>query len=98
MDREKRKGTITIPDNLQEMLNEVQRQSLPGIKCLGWEPRFLRKPLFMAPELVMYNSNDGRSGILDENGRLIIKTNIRVREQESHTQTPPPLNNLYYYW
>jgi len=97
MDREKRKGDIPIPDNLEEMLNKVQWQSLPGIECLGWEPRFLRKPLFMKPVLVMYNSNDGRIGILDEDGRLIIQTNIKVREQENQTHTSPPLNNLYYY-
>ena len=98
MYREKRKGNISIPENLQEILSEEQRQSLPGIKCLGWEPRFLRKPLFMAPVLVMYNANDGRTGILDEDGRLIIQTKIKVREQESQTRTLPPLNNLYYYW
>jgi hypothetical protein len=97
MDREKRKGDISIPENLQEMLSKEQQQSLPGIKCLGWEPRFLRKQLFMVPVLVMYNANDGRIGILDENGRLIIQTNIKVREHESQTQTPSPLNNLYYY-
>jgi hypothetical protein len=97
MDREKRKGAITIPDNLQEMLNEVQRRALPGIECLGWEPRFLRRPLFMAPVLVMHNFNDGRIGILDEDGRIIIQTNIKVREQENQTQTSPPLNNLHYY-
>jgi hypothetical protein len=97
MNREKRKSNISIPENLQEMLNKTQRQALPGIECLGWEPRFLRKPLFMAPVLVMYNATDGRIGILDEDGRIRIQTNIKVREQESHTQTPPPLNNLHYY-
>ena len=95
VDREKRKGDISIPPNLEEMLNEVQRQALPGIKYLGWEPRFLRKPMFQAPELVMQNSSDGRTGILDVDGRIRIQ-NIKVREQESPTQTPPP-SNIYFY-
>ena len=95
MDREKRKGDISIPPNLEEMLNEAQRQALPGIKYLGWEPRFLRKPMFQAPELVMQNSSDGRTGILDADGRIRIQ-NIKVREQESPTQTPPP-SNIYFY-
>ena len=69
MDREKRKSDTSIPENLEEMLNEVQQQALPGIKYLGWEPRFLRKPMFQAPELVIQNSSDGRTGILDVDGQ-----------------------------
>ena len=95
MDKEKRKGDISIPPNLEDMLNEVQRQALPGIKYLGWEPRFLRKPMFQAPELVIQNSSDGRTGILDVDGRIRIQ-NINVREQESTTQTPT-LSSIYYY-
>ena len=95
MDRGKRKSDISIPPNLEEMLNEAQRQALPGIKYLGWEPRFLRKPMFQAPELVMQNASDGRTGILDVDGRIRIQ-NIKVREQEGETQTPPP-SNIYLY-
>ena len=95
MVREKRKGDISMPPNLEEMLNEAQRQALPGIKYLGWEPRFLRKPLFQAPELVMQNSSDGRTGILDVDGRIRMQ-NFTVREQESQTQTPPQ-SNIYFY-
>lgn len=95
MDREKRKSDIPIPPNLEEMLNEAQQQALPGIKYLGWEPRFLRKPMFQAPELVIQNSSDGRTGILDVDGRIRIQ-NIKVRKQESETQAPPP-NNIYLY-
>jgi len=95
MDREKRKADISIQENLKEMLNDAQRQALPGIEFLGWEPRFLRKELFKAPVLVMYNSNDGSIGIMDEDGSIRIQDNIKVREQER--QTPPPPNNLHYF-
>ena len=81
MDREKRKSDTSIPENLEEMLNEVQQQALPGIKYLGWEPRFLRKPMFQAPELVIQNSSDGRTGILDADGSIRIQ-NIKMREHE----------------
>ena len=96
MDRGKRKGVISIPPNLEEMLNEVQRQALPGIEYSGWKPLFLRKPLFKTSALVVRNSNDGRIGVMDEDGRFRMQTNIKVREQESQTQTPPP-SNLFYY-
>lgn len=81
MDREKRKSDTAIPANLEEILNEVQQQALPGIKYLGWEPRFLRKPMFQAPEIVIHNSSDGRTGILDVDGSIRIK-NINIREHE----------------
>jgi len=79
--REKRKSDTSIPANLEEMLNEAQQQALPGIKYLGWELRFLRKPMFQTPELVMQNSSDGRTGILDVDGRIRIQ-NIKMRQHE----------------
>ena len=81
MDREKRKSDTCIPANLEGMLNEVQQRALPGIKYLGWEPRFLRKPMFQAPELVVQNTSDGRTGILDVDGKIRIQ-NIKMRKHE----------------
>ena len=81
MDDDRRKSNSSIPENLKEILNEVQQQALPGIKYLGWEPWFLRKPMFQAPELVMQNSSDGRTGILGADGRIRIQS-IKMREHE----------------
>ena len=78
MDDDRRKGNSSIPENLKEILDEAQQQALPGIKYLGWELRFLRKPMFQAPELVIKNSSDGRTGILDVDGRIKIQ-NIEIR-------------------
>jgi hypothetical protein len=89
VDREKRKGDISTPENLKEMLNEAQRQAIPGIEYAGWELRFLRKPLFQTQALVLLNSIDGRIGIMDEHGRIRIQANIKVREQEFQIQAPP---------
>ena len=98
MDSEKRKGGTSIPHNLEEILNKAQRKTLPGIKFLGWGPQFLRKPLFKAPVLILRNLNDGRTGIMDDDGRLIVQDDIEAREDENDTQTllPSP-KNLYYY-
>lgn len=79
MDREKRKGSIPIPDNLEELLNKAQLQALSGLKYSGWELRYLRKPLFQEPMPVMHNTNDGRIGILDHVGILRIETHIKDR-------------------
>ena len=96
MDREKRNGNTPIPENLAEMLSETQRQAIPGIEYLGWEPRFLRQQMFLPPTLVMRNSNDGKIGIMDEDGRFRIQDNIKVREQESEIQNPPPKDLNYF--
>ena len=81
MDNDKRKGNSSIPENLKEILNEAQQMALPGIKYLGWEPLFLRKPMFQASELVIQNPGDGRTGILDVDGSIRIQ-NIKMREHE----------------
>ena len=96
MDREKRNGNTPIPENLMEMLGEAQRLALPGIVCLGWEPRFLRQQMFQQPTLVMRNSSDGKIGIMDEDGRFRIQDDIKVREQESEVHNPQP-NDLHYF-
>ena len=81
MDRERRKGGVPIPENLIEILTEAQWQALSGIKYSGWELRFLRKPVFQAPQLVIQNSDDGRTGILDVDGKIRIQ-NIKIRKPE----------------
>ena len=95
MDQEKRKSNVSSPPNLEELLNEAQQQVLPGIKYSGWEPLFLRKKMFQTPELIMKNSSDSRTGILDVGGRIRTQ-DIKVREQESETKTQPP-SNIYLY-
>ena len=92
--RERRGGTVPIPDNLREILNEVQWQALSGIKYSGWELRFLRRPLFQEPVLVVRNPNDGRIGVLDSDGSIKIQPDIKVGERGIETHTPPSNNPL----
>ena len=96
MDKEKRNGNTPIPENLMEMLSEAQRQALPGIAYLGWETQFLRQQMFQPPTLVMRNPNDGKIGLMDEDGRFRIQENIKVRKQESEIQNPPPKDLNYF--
>jgi len=82
VDRERRKGIVPIPDNLNEMLNTPQRQALSGIEYTGWALRFLRRPLFQDPVLVVQNLNDGKIGVLDTDGTVKMQPAVKVREQE----------------
>jgi hypothetical protein len=92
--RERRGGNTPIPDNLKEILNEVQWRALSGIKYSGWELRFLRRPLFQEPVLVVHNPNDGRIGVLDSDGSIKIQPDIKVSERGMQTHTPPSNNPL----
>ena len=80
MDRERRKGDILNPDNLEELLNKNQLQALSGMKHTEWELRFVRRPLFQEPVPIVLNIKDGSIGILDKDGSIRIQTDIKVRE------------------
>jgi len=94
MDREKRKDSVPIPENFEELLNKAQLQALPGMKHAGWEVQFLRTPLFQEPVLVVKNSKDGRIGILDKDGVIKIQADLKVREPVTLTEDTQPCNPL----
>jgi hypothetical protein len=76
------------------VLSEAQRRALPGIELSGWKVRFLRRPLFQEPELVIYNPVDHRAGLLGSDGRIRVEASIRVREQDTHVFMPEPDEEL----
>jgi len=78
--REKRKGDKPIPDDIQSYLNEEQLSALEKIEGFGWTLRFIRRPLFQTPTAVVINSSGNSIGVLEEDGRLNIETDIVIRE------------------
>ena len=94
MDNDKRVGKAPISDNLDEILNAAQRQALSGLEYTGWKPRFLRRPLFQEPELVMQNTTLGKTGILNKDGSIEILPGRMVREQDIRATIPPPNDPL----
>jgi hypothetical protein len=88
--QEKRKGNTPLPDNLEAVLSEAQRRALPGLEVSGWKPRFLRRPLFQEPELVIYNPVDHRAGVLGVDGVIRVQASIPMREQDAHAFMPDP--------
>jgi hypothetical protein len=88
---ERRCGTEPIPTNLDEMLSEAQRKSLPGIEYSGWELCFFRKRLFFDPEIVMRNRNDNRLCIFEYDGSIRVEADFKIREEDDRTR--PTLSN-----
>lgn len=80
MDKEKRTGIKPIPDDLKEVLNEVQWRALPGIVYSGWELRFFRRALFQEPVLVVHNTKDDRLGVLEKDGSINVQPEIKIRD------------------
>lgn len=80
MNNDKRKGENPIPDDVKDHLNDAQQAELQTIQGFGWSLKFIRRPLFQE-RVVVVTSPDGSSiGILEEDGRLNLESNIAVRD------------------
>ena len=80
MDSDKRNITDSVPDDLEELLNEAQKRTLRGINHFGWELHFVRRPLFQNPVPVLINREGNKFVILEENGSINETTEIDSRE------------------
>ena len=80
MDSEKRKGVKPVPDRLDDVLNEMQMRALHQLERFGWQLRFVRKPLFQEPVAVVFSAEGDKIGILEEDGRINMEPDIKVRE------------------
>ena len=78
MYEDKRKGSKAIPSNVKKYLNESQQVELRTIEGFGWDIKFIRRPLFQEP-VVMVMSPDGNSiGTLEEDGQLNLDADINI--------------------
>jgi hypothetical protein len=80
MDQDKRKGEEPVPHNAIEMLNEMQVLALRQIEGFGWRLQFIRRPLFQDPVPVVVDSYGKKIGVLEEDGRINMEPDIKVRE------------------
>lgn len=80
MDKEKRTGLKPIPDDLKEVLNKAQWQTLKGTEYSDWVLKFVRGPLSHEPVVVMHNTQDNRIGVLEKDGSINMRPNIKIRD------------------
>ncbi|MGB5440579.1 MAG: hypothetical protein WBN57_01690 [Gammaproteobacteria bacterium] len=80
MSEEKRKGDKPVPDNLKNYLNDAQRVALHKIEGFGWNIAYVRRPLFVDPLIVISNADGSKIGILEEDGRLNLESDIIIRK------------------
>jgi hypothetical protein len=80
---ERRRRHARIPADLRLLLSKAQSTALPGIQYAGWAICFMRERPFMDPEVVLYNREDGRFGILDIDGSIRAPGELKVRKQKT---------------
>ena len=79
MEIERRNKEMQSSDNLDEALNELQLLSLSKMEGFGWMLAFIRKPLFQEIVPVLFHPDSNKFGILDGDGTLNIKPDIKFR-------------------
>jgi hypothetical protein len=80
MIEEKRVGAEPVPLNLSELLTELQRTSLRRIENFGWQIKFIRRPRFQPPVVVVENTTGMNIGILEEDGGVNLRPAISLRD------------------
>lgn len=79
MSTEKRRGDKPVPDNMKDYLNDAQMAELRKIERFGWELWFIRRPLFQDPVVVVANPDGSSIGVLEDDGRLNLDPDIKLR-------------------
>lgn len=80
MSEEKRKGSKAIPDDIKNYLNEDQLFTLRKIEGFGWSLKYIRRPVFLDVVVVVICADGKTIGVLEEDGRLNLETDIEIRD------------------
>lgn len=68
-----------IPDDIAQFLNANQARALKQLESFGYRLKFIRRPLFQTPVVVVENLDADRFGILDEDGQLDMNHGLIIR-------------------
>lgn len=78
--KDKRKNIAPIPEDIEAHLNESQLCRLRSIEGFGWQLKFIRRPLFQIPVIVVVNAEGTELGVLEEDGSLDLEPSIELRK------------------
>lgn len=76
---EKRERKKPLPPNVKKFLNDAQQSQLSTIEGFGWNLKFIRRPLFQNPVVVVVSPDGHSVGILEDDGRLNLEPDIEIR-------------------
>jgi hypothetical protein len=75
---DKRNQQLPIPKNFADYLTLEQELALSTLCHFGWRLKFIRRPLFKEPTVVLSRS-DHTFGILERDGRIHDMPTLRMR-------------------
>ena len=81
MDDDKRSREKPVPDDMNNYLTDAQSAELHHIESFGWTLKYIRRPLFQERVVVVMNPDGSSIGLLEEDGRLNLESNIDTREK-----------------
>lgn len=67
-----------IPDNIDELLNDAQKNALKILGGRGWSIAFVRRPKHLPPIVVVCSENE-EYGVLLDTGEVDFPSDLRVR-------------------
>ena len=80
MDACKRDKQPPIPDNLDQILNDLQLLALKKVEEFGWKLKFVRRPLFQDAIPVVESPDGHQVGVLEEGGTINTKPDFTIRD------------------
>ena len=76
---ELRGSRSALPMDVVYYLNEVQRIALNSLETFGWQLSFIRRPLFVAPMIVVKNDDRTKYAVLEDDGTLNLTPQLKLR-------------------
>lgn len=83
MNEEKRKGEKAIPDNVENYLNDLQRDILVVVEKYGWSLKFVRRSVSESPVIVIEDTGGKEIGVLEDNGAINYESDIVLRGEKN---------------
>lgn len=80
MDQDKRHNSEPIPSNLEDWLTQDQVMALKQVENFGWSLKFVRRPAFQDPVVVLYSADGNKIGVMGKDGKIDMNPDIKVRD------------------
>lgn len=77
--KDRRIGIEAIPEDLRERMTVLQRHALIGLEGFGWSVKFVRRPLFQDPVIVLVDPSGNEYAVLQEDGSVDRDVDFSVR-------------------
>ena len=81
MDEERRTGEVKpVPDDQISFMNPDQIAAYRGVERFGWYIKFIRRPLFQRPIVVLSNPDSTVLAVLENDGTINEEHGLVIRD------------------